>query len=201
MKRKFNTVANYSERYTGILTETTPEGNSVQNVCEIIRKASGLLSEERLPFDESIQSWEQYYSPKPMAGELLAEGKKWLEEWVLKHEWVFYPWTPPEEKPKLLMQVLRYSPIGISVAAWPKPDEAGFYHKQGQDNHFTMLNGYEEGKFWKIWDSYDATKKKLAFDYDFGFAKRFYIERKSPELNPCQRYLAAFRGYIHEIIR
>ena len=80
------------------------------------------------------------------------------------------------------MSALRFSPIGVSVFAWVKDTDGLYYKPKGQrDNHFVTLYGYKEGEYWKIFDHYDDTIKRLKWDYDFGFAKRYYI-KKRPEI-------------------
>lgn len=176
LAKKYGEKIDHSERYVGVLAGTSPEGNTPNKVSETIRKTSGLILESELPFDDSVKTWNEYYSPKPMESKYLFLGGDWLKKYRFKHEWVFTGGSV-EEKRKKLLQALRHSPLGVSVYAWS--DNDGVYYKpQGsQDNHWTVLYGYEQGRFWKVFDSYDATLKKLAWDYDFGFAKRFYIEK------------------------
>jgi hypothetical protein len=69
---------NYSDRYIAILSDTTESGNSPHKVAETIRKW-GLINEYELPFDSEIDSWEKYYSPKPMTEHYTNMGKKFLD--------------------------------------------------------------------------------------------------------------------------
>ena len=88
-----------------------------------------------------------------------------------------------KEKQERLKASLRHSPIGIAVYAWALDDEDGLYFRNGDDNHWCVLFGYEDEKYWKVFDSYDASIKHLKWDYDFGFAKKYYIvkqEEKRP---------------------
>lgn len=173
-KRLFNNEMNYSDRYIGVLSETTPQGNSVQKVLETIRKEAGLIPEKLLPFSEDINTWEEYYSPSPMAPELLLFGKNWLLKYRLLHEWVFG--RNDRNKLTRLKSGLRYSPIGVSVAAWFKNSEGLYYKPEGTYwNHWVTCYGFVEGKYWKIYDSYDNTKKKLVWDYPFGSGKRYSL--------------------------
>lgn len=180
-KRLFNKEVNYSERYTGIMSGTTQEGNSIQNVIETIRKVCGLIPESLLPFDDSINTWDKYYSPKPMTQGLLDVGKAWLKQFQLGHEWIF-TLGDGKDRVKRLKECLQYSPIGVSVCAWT--EDNGLYIKEpgDQDNHWVCCYGYEDGQYWKIFDSYDNTNKKLAWDYSFGYGKRFVLtELMTPE--------------------
>jgi hypothetical protein len=63
----------------------------------------------------------------------------------------------PLDAQSSLMIGLQYSPLGVSVYAWERrPD--GIYHKPKNapgDTHWAVCYGYEDGKYWKIYDSYD----------------------------------------------
>jgi hypothetical protein len=186
MKRKYPGEYDYSERYVGVLAGTSPEGGSPHTVAETIRKQSGLIPESLLPFDNSIQTWEQYYSPKPMTPKYLVEGRKWLSQFDFKHEWVFNSnnYQGIATKQDLLKQALQRSPVAASVYAWVLKD--GYYVKPPGviDNHWVELYGYEDGKCWYVFDDYDQTHKHLAWDYDFGSAKKYYLAKKlTPQQN------------------
>ena len=83
-----------------------------------------------------------------------------------------------KQKQELLKIALRHSPLGVSVYAWALDDEDGLYFKNGEDNHWCVCFGYEDGKYWKIFDSYDNSIKHLKWDFDFGFVKKYYIIKK-----------------------
>jgi hypothetical protein len=175
-KRKFGIETNFSERYVGIMANTDPKrgGNNPQKVIETIRTVSGLINESFLPYDDSIDTLEEYYSPKPMTSDLLRKGKQWLTEYILKHEWVYVGKQSIEK----IKEALTHSPLGVSVYAWvQKGDGSELYIKPkgAKDTHWTTLYGYVENKYWKIFDSYDNTRKKLAWDYKFDYCKKFWL--------------------------
>jgi len=167
INRVFKIKVNYSDRFLGIVAGTNPSGNSPNKVAETIRKC-GIINEELLPFDETIDEWKKYYSPFPMTDYLLRLGKKWLSKYDFKHEWVS---NNSEELKKALM----FSPLGVSVYAW---EQKGNYYVKPEgvsDNHWCLLYGFLEGKYWKIFDSYDNTKKQLDWNFKFGLVKRYSI--------------------------
>jgi hypothetical protein len=159
----------FSERYTGVLTGTNKEGNSPHKVIEVIRKYTGLIHESELPFDDTIETWEQYYSGVTFAHKL--KGVRWLAKWNVQHEWVLY--GEHNDWQVRLKDALQYSPIGIAVNAWNK--EGDRYIRRGMDNHWCVLVGYLEGKHWVIFDSYDKHFKHLVWNYNFYRAKRYSI--------------------------
>ncbi len=175
-KRQYGVENNWSERFVGVMAGTKPPGNSPHTVIEAIRK-HGVIDDYLLPL-EFVDSVEKYYSPDPMEKRYLEIGQRWLEDHDVKHEWVFKR-AKLAKKQELLMEALEFSPLGVSVLAWMS-NGAGLYIKPKgrQDTHWTTLIGYEKGKHWSIFDSYDGSIKKLAWNYDFGFAKRYHIQKR-----------------------
>lgn len=178
MKRKFEGDYNYSERYLAVLAENALEGNSPHKVLETIRKVSGVIPDSLLSFNDSITTWEQWCSPKPMTEPYLSEGKKFNDNYVFLHEWVFT--DNNSNKIELIKEALKRSPLGISVYAWLYDNDKQAYVKPkgASDNHWVCLYGYEEGKYWLIFDQYDSTHKKLVWDFDFTCAKKYYIAKR-----------------------
>lgn len=177
----FNSDINYADRAVGIAAGTREGGNSPHVVAETIRKVACMVPEKNLPFSEAITSIEQYYSPDPLSETLVRIGTDWLNKFIFRHEWVFSTGDFENEtiaqKQQKMRAALEHSPLGVSVYAWPDQDEQGIYRKEKgmTDNHWVMCYGYVEGQYWKIYDHYDNEHKKLAWDYDFAFAKRYSI--------------------------
>lgn len=189
-KRKFGISINWSDRYVAIMAGVGSEGADPQKIAETIRTQSGLIDETYLPFVDGM-SYELFFSPKPMTSDYLNLGKKWLSQWVLKHEYCFTSGTLKEKQDKL-KEGLKTSPLGVSVFAWVENDKELFYKPQGfPDNHWVMLFGYVENKYWLIYDSYDTLMKRLDWDYDFEIAKRYHLEKRptTEELNILQKII------------
>ena len=177
-KMKYNKEKNWCERYLGIAAGTTSRGNSAHTVAETIRGVFGCIDESYLPFVD-ISSLDDYYSPRPLPQNLRTLGENWLQEYEFKHQWVFNGWHTIQEKQKRLREALRHSPLGISVCAWKKRGDKYWKNKGETDNHWCTLYGSVEGEYWKIFDSYDNTEKKLEWDYDFGFCKQYQLKKKT----------------------
>lgn len=177
-KGKYGEPRNYSERFLGIAAGTKPPGNDPQTVCEAARK-NGLIDDSLLSLD-AAKTIEEYYSPDPLTGSLLAQGQNWLTRYNLGHEWVFTGDHTPEEQKNRMIESLRYSPLGVGVYAWEK--EGDYYIRPGElgDSHWCVIFGYEEGKYWKCFDSYEGNVKNLAWDFGFYYVKRFHLEKKDP---------------------
>lgn len=176
-KKKFGAQfqTDLSERYTGVMTGTTQYGNDPHKVIEIIRNTSGLIPEVYLPFDAKIMTWDQYYSPRPMSPSYISVGISWLKKYKLGHEWVFVKQDTLKTKQSSIKEALKYSPIGIAVYAWSLHSD-GLYYQDGTPNHWVELYDYVDGQYWLVFDTYDASTKKVAWDTDFVLAKRYSLD-------------------------
>lgn len=173
MSVAFNEENNYSDRWVGIIAGTKPPGNDPQIVYEAIRKY-GLIPEEMLPFSDDIQNLEEYFSFKGANMEACyAEGKRWLQKYDFKHEWVFDRKQPLNEKINNMKIALKYSPLAIAVYAWFQ-NEKGIYVRMGQDCHWTSQTAYKDDM--KIYDSYDPIVKDV--DQEIFFCKRIHMDKK-----------------------
>ena len=184
----FGRRLNYSDRFIGINAGTWPPGNTPHRVGEAIRKR-GMVLENLLPFDDSIKTISEYYSPKPMPKWIAEVGGKWRDEYEFKHEWVFKNKVSIKRKRELLFEALKYSPVCVSVRAWqsmPMGEYGEVYYKEPGDidTHLTVLYGHQDRKFWKVFDTYDNTIKLLDGNYDFLQAKRIHIARREIAYQP-----------------
>lgn len=193
LEKKFQLFQNFSDRYLGTHAGTWPPGNSPHKVAETLRKECGVVADDLMPFTAEIDSLEEYYD-KEVATYHLPKGKAWLRSWEFKHEWIFTDATPVEQKNNLLIEALKYGPVCVSVDAWNQNDAGIFYRNNETDNHWTTLFGYEKDQYWKIFDSYDNTVKKLEWNYTFGYAKRYYLSKKV-----TKSFWSLLVGYFKEI--
>lgn len=177
-KKKFGAQfqTDLSERYGGTMTGTTMDGNDPHTVIEKIRTFCGVVPEVFLPFDTSITSWAKYYSPKPMSYWLYATGKHWLKKYKVGHDWVFTSNIPLKDKQDKMKYALQFSPLGASVFAWSQHVDGMYYSDQPGQNHWITVYDFVEDQYWMIFDSYDNTHKKLAWNFDFGQVKRYSLE-------------------------
>lgn len=185
--------ANNSDRALGIAAGTSPVkgGNDPHVVAETIRKGFGCVDEAVLPFDGSVLSVTDYYRPNPLPGAIVRQGASWWERWALGHEWLIPPNSglSVAKKQELLLEGLKYSPLGVSVYAWVK-DGARYVKPKGvTDNHWVALVHGDKGKAWYVFDSYDGYIKKLDWGYDFGYCKVYYLQPVEPR--PTLRSLLA----------
>lgn len=177
MKYLYGIELNFSDRGLGIFAGTDIRGNDPHTVAEAWRE-NGLFQEPLLPFSDDLQNVEEYYSWKGGDEKMCRDvAKEWNEYFIFNHEWVF---TKAGDTQKAMMEALTFSPLGVSVDAWRKEGEYYVKPTAGGSNHWCMCYGYKEGEYWLIFDSYDATTKKLAWDYKFDFCKRYSITKVTP---------------------
>lgn len=183
---KFQDGTEYSERALGIAAGTDPSngGNDPNKVYETIR-TQGLCLNALLPFDPSINSVSEYYQPKPLPQNIIDAMAQFPKKYSFKHDWVGTPGQPVSQDQ--MKQALQFSPIAVSVYAWAFDTEKQLYVRNGADCHWVFIYGYEDGKYWKVWDSYDVAgnyEKDLEWDFGFTYVKRIHLE--AVPLDPAQ---------------
>ena len=132
-----------------------------------------------LPFSDDLQNVDEYYSFKGADENICnQEADRWLANFVFKHDYL-----PKQSNgfinTDVLKEALKRSPIAVAVYAWAHDGEK--YIRLGNDTHWTVLFGFEDGKFWRCYDSYAPHVKNLAWDFGFSYAKRIYIRLKTDE--------------------
>lgn len=180
-KRAFGKDENNSDRFTYISSDTNPPGNDPHVVAESIR-TEGVVPEEELPFTADIIDLQTFRNMGDKGPDLISEGLEETKKILFLHEWL---WSDPNisisDKQEKMWECLQYSPLGVSVHAWEQ-DENGLYSKNpgDEDNHWVVIIGGVFGKCWLVYDSYPTTEgsylKKLAWDYNFGWSKRYHME-------------------------
>jgi hypothetical protein len=184
-------LLNFSDRYVGINAGTGPNGNDPKTVIESIRKYFGLIPEATLPFDGSILSVDDYFSPKPMISDFLTLGKAFITKYKIGYEYV-------PTNPKDLMKALTYSPVGVAGYAWEEDENGLEYSPNGASpNHWFMLFGYVEDKYFLAFDSYEGFTKMLRWDYKFYQAMRYAITPITPVVK--KNWLESILNFIQNL--
>lgn len=178
-KARYGKEKNNSDRFTAKMSGTNPNrGNSISAVADSKRN-NGSVAESLWPYTDDMDQY-QYYST--ISEYVKNEGKKYLDLYEVEHDWI-YNWVgfSLAQKQKKLIEALPYAPIQVTVKGWTPKNSDGYYTKTSERaNHAVMLYGYEEGKYWKIYDHYDNVCKKLEWDYNFSHAKQYIITKKPP---------------------
>jgi hypothetical protein len=170
---------NLSDRFTAKMSGTTLGGNYANRVADSMRN-DGLVLEVDYPFPELFE-WNDFY--KVIPSDLACLGRKWLDKWELSYEWVYtqnpFGKDEVEYTPELMMYHLKQSPLQVLskvCAGWSTQDivpSCGVF-----SGHATLIYGYEEGRYWKCFDTYYPFKKKLAWDYGFKAVMKHVLRKK-----------------------
>lgn len=152
--RLYGVEMNWSDRFTAKMSNTTIKGNWLTIVGDSIRK-DGLVSETIYPVIWT--SWEDYY--KEIIQELKDKGLLVLNQYKINYEWVI------PSNAEMFENALKIAPIQVCVYAWGNPIN-GIYRRENRTlNHAVTLIKAVHEEYWVIFDHYDATVKKLAWDY------------------------------------
>lgn len=180
LNRRFAFTENYSDRYVAKMTNTDViRGNDPQKIAEFIRK-SGDVEEYEWPYDNT--TFDNYYRTPPAP--LNTSAKTFTSHYIFGHDYV------PND-PKSMMDALKYSPLGMSVYAAQDWDADIVGPGEGRDNHWVCVYGYVEGQYWKLFDSYSNTRKKIAWTHQPVQVKRYHIDLAPQVTSFLQSLIAA----------
>jgi hypothetical protein len=186
----------YSERFISLLSETTKQGNSPTKVADTIRKY-GLIPETMMPFDSSIESWEDFNSWKGADKELcLTAGQQWLKKYTFNYDIGWRGDISPEDKQKIIKDIAKFCPPPVSVMAWYSDN--GIYKKPkgSQDNHLTL-----RAKQDTVFDTYEPFLKQLEPNYDHLMVLRVVVSKKKEEVTLLQKLVDLFRKLFNRDYR
>lgn len=196
--KKLNEKINHSERFIYVKSRTLPPGNSPHVIAECIR-TFGLIPEELLPFTDAIQSLDDYKNPLFVTPYMQSEGNHWLANYSFGHDWVFTDEHYVKQKHERMKEALRYSPLGVSVCAW-KESNGLYYKDEGDtDNHWTVCVGFD-GDNPIIFDSYEPFIKRLDSNYDFGFAKRYVLDKTIPIIKKNESFANKLKLFFRDCV-
>lgn len=190
-KQEFGARQNWSDRFLATISGTMAfKGNTPQMVAETLRK-KGCVEEKDYPFDSTINTYEKFYAPIPQNLQTLA--LQFPLEYDFGHEYV-------PANADAMKEALKYSPLLFTTYAWVQDENGYYYRPQGMtDNHATVCYGYEDGKYWKIFDSYLANGivlKKVRWDTLPAQCKRFTLHRNVKVESYWQKFLSWSRAYL-----
>lgn len=137
---------NYSDRDLGARAGTTlKNGNYISKVFDTAREY--LVLERDWP---DTPNKDEYYITKNDLPKIKLE---------LYREWV------PTYNKKKIIEALLCSPLVVQCEYANGP---GILNPSGNKGHIVMLFKAEECKYWEIFDHYTNSRKKYAWDYEFG---------------------------------
>ena len=171
-KRKYGYEMNWSDRFTSKMSGTTKRGNYMYKVAESIRKHNGFVKQEL--WKNEGKTWDEWY--KEIPANIKGQGERNKDLYEINYEWV-YPVEPADKD--ALKDALKYAPLQISVCTdWYKRDGIWYQRKKGRGNHCVTLFGYEDGKYWKIFDHYRGNEiRYLEWDFRILYPFKFNINK------------------------
>ena len=160
-KTRYNEDLNLSDRFLGALSDTIcGSGNWMEKVAETLR-INGDVDEARYPWGGNTCP---LYMVKPPL-DIQEEAKKFLNEWDVNWAWSYNNQLEDIDETK---EALKYSPISVALAYYYGTMKGDIFQRtEKRSYHCVMLYGYKEGEYWTIFDHYDWSIKKLAWDYNF----------------------------------
>lgn len=177
MKYKYGLTVNYSDRWLGIKSGTTKNGNIPTRVLDTARK-QGFLLQELLPNNIDRFSWNEFFSYKGATmspADLDKEALKWLDIYSLGYE-IVYPSIIA------MAEALKISPLYVAGAAWA--DINGIYYSFSNPNHcFAIVNIQQAIAYKKAIDSYEPYIKTLGRNFQVFWPKIIIINKKGQEFN------------------
>ena len=190
-KFEYGARTNYSDRFLGKISWTESfKGNTPRGVAEPLRK-QGCVEEKEWPFDETINTWEKFYAEIPQKIKTLAVG--FFAEYAFGYEAV-------RSNAKDIMEALKYSPVGFSVYAWVKDADGLYSRPQGMtDNHFTCVYGYEEGKYFKAFDSYlndGIVLKKIKWESLPMMCMRYTLHKQTVSQSWFDKFISQLKSLL-----
>lgn len=188
IRQEFGATENYSDRFLATATGTAAKkGNSPQTIAQFL-KNKGVVEEKDYPFDGTIDSFEKFYAPLAQRLYMLAL------DFPLEYDFG-YSYVP--SNPESLMGALTYSPVGFSVTAWYQDADGLYYRPAGlTDAHWVCCYGYVKNEYWKIYDSYDQTHKKVRWNSLPMQAMRYTLHKNIKVESLWDTWVKWFRNYL-----
>ena len=178
---------NKSERFTYIASDTDPEGgNSPRTVADSVRHC-GIIDEQELPFNDSIDTIEKFNSPKPLTEALKNKGKESLTNYDFRYS--FLQATNGVISRETLREALKRSPVAIAVWAWSERDGVYIRPEGMTDVHLTLLENVKENGELGVFDSYPPANQTLDKDFPIYVALGFSVTKKIQKKTWLQRFL------------
>lgn len=173
-KRLYGSQFNRSDRFLAVGSGTVPYvGNSLAAVAEFSRK-SGAVEESVYPF---VKTQSEYFQRIP--DNLFAVATRYKLEYEHQYEWVYFSGIGGYvDLQKELWEVLSYAPLQVT-GRFDNVVNGVYNSYQGQANHVVMLFKGVQGQYWEIYDHYDKTIKRLAWDFNFGAVMRHHVIKKN----------------------
>lgn len=173
----------FSDRFLAIMSGTTKQGNSCDNVAEVIRK-KGLIPESDFPMGG--KNFEQYHEKKLITDSMLNKGQEFLKRFTVQHDFILIQGSKVTPIQALSYYTLS-CPIQVTAPVCP-----GWHNEKVKacplqiSQHATMTCGVFA--YYDQLDQYKPFFKELALDYPLLWGKRYDIIENVPEPIPTFKF-------------
>jgi hypothetical protein len=179
----------FSDRFTAILSGTTPQGNSMKAPAESIRK-NGLIPKSMLPKQEGM-TFAQYHDRAKITEEMLDIGRQFSHRFTINYEQVNRSHIKEANKDDLL---------AVALHAWSFPENGIYPRTDNTLNHCVMLIQPEYEAFDNYTEAVNDYTKTLAPDYIFyEYAYRIFISAEksyTEQVSLWTRLVAALASIV-----
>lgn len=173
--RKYGVRRLFAKRFTAVMSGTKPTGNSMYNVIMSVRKKHGAVDNDLYP--AGGKSVEEYLQPIPttLLKKLLFYAKRFLSGYK-----IYFEWLEEDEQgnvlPSAIVAALTQSPVVVSGRLNKRVD--GVYQRsEDPTNHVFVVYDYKDREHFYADDHYPNNRKTLAWDFRFGAAMKFTVQR------------------------
>jgi len=176
-KCKYNIDLNFSDRFTVVLSGTKiGRGNYLTWVGDSIREKDGVIPEEMYPWDRVKETLEDYYNKDLITQEMYEEGLLFLNNHVINYQWV-------QAGADNFYEALKYGPIQVTVNT-RAVEVNGIIQKINSDevHHAITLFKAVKGEYFECYDQYEKSRKKYAWDFNFGTSLIYTLSKKNMKL-------------------
>jgi len=180
---------NGSERHISIVSHNTPQGNSMQNVLEAIRK-KGIIPESMLSDPGNI-SWEGYHNENVITSAMDQMGLKFLEYFDVSYERLPQKWLMGWGSVSfaLMKHHLKQAPLYCAAGTCPGWFGSLIIKACGMTpNHVFVVPKFDGNKP-MVKDSYPPYNRKLAANYKIPYVYKMVITPKPAILKPKTKFM------------
>jgi len=169
-----NGSVNCSDRFLARMSETSPNGNSMQRVADAMRHY-GAVPESVWPWTDDIKTWAQYYATVPQKVKDL--GLEFLRFFDYAYEFI-------GEDRNEIKKHLQHAPLQVGTAICPGWKDGDIIKAcSGPISHAHIIYGYVDKSYFKDFDHYldilGDVKKKLAWDYKLPYIIKGIVTKKN----------------------
>lgn len=199
---------NFSDRFSSILSGTTPNGNYMSNVPDSFAR-DGLIPESMLPFPEDVmklvkknpdgsiaqdgKAIKYYLDPTCITQEMKDLGQKFKKYFDVRYEVVDYG-NFGKPNLELIKKHLLQAPLHFAAKVCPGENSEDVIQACGPGaGHARMI--YSVDQVFQIFDSFFKAKKKLALDFPLPYIYKIVMTVKTNPA-PIQKFTHDFKVRI-----